>query len=97
MKQEGGRSTRQLRYRKHRMDDQAKLGLKTTSKTLRSSLEEVNLRGNRAGAGEKRVPLFGQHRNTAATLEEPYTYLPFQIGQCLAHHRLGASQAPARC
>src|SRR5882762_8039593 len=59
------------------------------------ALPVVNLTRHCARAREKRVALIGQRRTTTAALEELYADLPFQIGQRLAHHGLGASQAPA--
>jgi hypothetical protein len=39
--------------------------------------------------------LIRQYWNATAAIEELYADLPFQIGQRLAHHGLGASELPA--
>src|ERR1700733_11289902 len=70
-------------------------GDKAAGQAFRPRFEEVDVARHRARIGKQRAALIRQHRKMSAAIEEFHTELTFKIGQSLAHHGLGATQAAA--
>jgi hypothetical protein len=79
----------------HHVHGDRQLGLESAREAPRTRLELVHAGDGRPRLGEEGAALLRQHGSPAAPVEEPDAELPLEIGEGLAHHRLGATELAA--
>src|SRR6266446_7259345 len=90
------RCPRERFHRVHHVHCNGEVGLEALAHGAGPGFEFIDVVRHRAGISKKTSPFLGEPRVTGGAIEEPYAKLRFQIGERLAHDRLGAALLAAR-